>query len=324
MMKVRITGTTGEGWRAELRKKLKISSLSTKECEGESCDFTLTVITPQADSLCEIAQAINDSVISPESSIFCVLKEYEGNAFNLEQLKDLAFITRMIGKNGASVFTGMPALIKYLNTFHVVMPYNPNIVECLIERDGATEVNIGKTSYLFEKNILGDYVCEVLSMSHRQHLLKLKDFAIYQEELAPKKEFNDEESDFMAEWTRTGADRFLAYVNGNIIRFNDSTDKIRKIAVTKWKTLLPHMQCPILPVSKAKPVPNSEFHRRWYLLNGKGFKKFVAENETSFLDCHDTIYRKAIEKWSKLIKAKTGEEWPIEDNLGGEENRECK
>jgi hypothetical protein len=54
------------------------------------------------------------------------------------------------------------------------------LIECLIERDGFTTVTIQRSKYDFERNADGDQVCDILSASHSEYLLKLKDFRLYQ------------------------------------------------------------------------------------------------------------------------------------------------
>lgn len=59
------------------------------------------------------------------------------------------------------------------------------LIECLIEREGYTDVTLQRSKYEFKRNEHGDQVCDVLSASHSEYLLKLPDFRIY----APKPQF---------------------------------------------------------------------------------------------------------------------------------------
>ena len=55
------------------------------------------------------------------------------------------------------------------------------LIECLIERDGPTEIVINKFKYMFEKNDKGHYVCEVFSEEHRKWLLReTRSFKVYE------------------------------------------------------------------------------------------------------------------------------------------------
>ena len=346
MKKVFLGGTCNESkWRELLIPMLKIDYFNpvvedwTEECQAEEirqrakCDFSLYVITPKMTGVYAIAEAVQDSCRRPEKTLFCILPEDKdisevkgfvwAKKFNANQLRSLLMVAKMIEQNGAMVFGSLDAVADYLNQAYVEIPYNPNLIECLIERDGPTEMNLHKATYLFEKNELGDYVCEVLSGDHRKHLLSLKpDFRIYQEEKAPPKDFTDEEDSFMREWKLLSDDVFLAYVNGHIAKFNDSRAKVRVIAAEKWQALLSHMDCPIR-VDDEVPDPASnedemtsfdkEFWQGWKNLNGVLFKKYVNENEQQFLDAPEFLWDKAMEKWQKLITDKTGEIWPFED-----------
>jgi hypothetical protein len=357
MKKVFLGGTCNESkWRELLIPMLKIDYFNpvvedwTEECQAEEirqrakCDFSLYVITPKMAGVYAIAEAVQDSCRRPEKTLFCILPEDDGVEFNVGQLRSFMAVFDLIELNGAQVFGNLraagdnseknfQAIADYLNQSYVEIPYNPNLIECLIERDGPTEMNLHKATYLFEKNELGDYVCEVLSGDHRKHLLSLKpDFRIYQEEKAPPKDFTDEEDDFIREWKLLSDDVFLAYVNGHIAKFNDSRAKVRVIAAEKWRALLSHMDCPIrvddeVP-EQTNPDPgpsnfedeltvfDKEFWQGWKNLNGVLFKKYVNENEQQFLDAPEFLWDKAMAKWQKLITDKTGEIWPFEENEG--------
>jgi len=349
MKRVFLGGTCNESnWREQLIPMLKIDYFNpvvgsrTEECQAEEmrqrgteCALCLYVITPLMTGVYAIAEAVEDSCRMPHKTLFCVLPEDDGAAFDASQAKSLSMVAKMIERNGAMVFDSLDAVAEYLNTFYAEIPYNPNLIECLIERDGPTEMNLHKATYRFEKNELGDYVCEVLSSDHRKHLLSLPDFRIYQEEKAPEKDFTDEEDSFMREWKLLSADTFLAYVNGHIFKFNDSSAKIRAIAIEKWRSLLPHMDCPIrieeVSQGTQDPLPplkgnnpdsvsseeeltafDKEFWKRWKHLNGKAFKDYVTENEQRFLDAPEFLWEKAEAKWEKLITDKTNETWPFE------------
>jgi len=347
MKRVFLGGTYNDEskWREQLIPMLKIDYFNpvvedwTEECQAEEirqrnrCDFLLYVITPLMTGVYAIAEAVQDSCRRPEKTLFCVLPEDDDAEFDVGQTKSLLMVAKMTERNGAMVFGSLDVVAEYLNTFYVEIPYNPNLIECLIERDGPTEMNLHKATYRFEKNELGDYVCEVLSGDHRKHLLALSDFRIYQEDKAPKKDFTDEEADFKQEWERLSEDTFLAYVNGHIFKFNSSSAKIRAIAAEKWQSLLSHMDCPIRVVDGAvdevqqgtqdhlpplKPtdeltVFDTEFWKKWKNLNGKAFKVYVEKNEQRFLDVPEFLWNKAEAKWQKLITDKTGEVWPFED-----------
>lgn len=46
------------------------------------------------------------------------------------------------------------------------------LIECLIKREGPTHINIHGFPYVFDKNEHGHYVCEVVSDSHANYLMR--------------------------------------------------------------------------------------------------------------------------------------------------------
>ena len=342
MKKVYLGGTYNESeWRNQLIPMLKINWFDpvvddwTPECQAEKirqrneCDFLLYVITPRMTDVYSIAELVYDSCRNPTRTLFCILPEDLGVAeFKKGQLQSLFMVAKMVRQCGAKVFDNLQVVADYLNESYVEISYNPNLIECLIERDGSTEISLKTDTYLFEKNELNDYVCQVLSGDHRRHFLSLPDFRIYQEWLAPEKEFSDEEMRFKQAWERLSDDTFLAYVNGHIEQFNRSSAKLRRVAIGKWTSLLSHMGCPINDVADGiedKEDNESDqvndvttafdeaFYLEWNKHHGVAFERYVAENEQKFLDASEDIYILAIEKWNKLVKPKTGKDWPFDD-----------
>jgi hypothetical protein len=53
------------------------------------------------------------------------------------------------------------------------------LIECTIERDGYTVVSVQRSKYEFKRNEHGEQVCDVISGSHSDYLLKLDDFRKY-------------------------------------------------------------------------------------------------------------------------------------------------
>ena len=54
------------------------------------------------------------------------------------------------------------------------------VIQCLIQRDGPTHMNLNGFSYTFKENEHGHYVAEVNSREHREYLLSLPDFKAYE------------------------------------------------------------------------------------------------------------------------------------------------
>lgn len=342
MKKVFLGGTcNGSKWRDKLIPLLKIDYFNpvvddwNDECRIEEikqrakCDFCLYVITPKMVGVYSVAEVVQDSALKPSNTVLCVLKEDDRSMFHIDTLLSLNSVVDIVKANGAIVIGDIDsgrssdedivAIAEYLNKSMVEIPYNENMIECLIERDGPTLMRIGTMTYCFDRNDLGGYVCEVLSHAHRKHLVNLDSFRTYQEDKAPKKEFTDEEYSFLCEWKTLSADNFVAYIHGHSILFDNSSAKIRKIAISKWVLLLPGMTCSIKAV---EPVcvekddcekTDIDFQKQWETLNGKSFKNFVEANKRIFVDMSGLQLKKAIDKWQKIITNKTGELWPLGD-----------
>ncbi len=56
---------------------------------------------------------------------------------------------------------------------------DPSMIECLIKRSGPTHVSLGYSDYVFTRNKAGRKVTQVLDQGHRDYLLALKDYQIY-------------------------------------------------------------------------------------------------------------------------------------------------
>lgn len=343
MKKVFLGGTcNGSTWRDELIPMLKIDYFNpvvddwndearTREIEERAkCDFVLYVITPEMKGVFAIAEAVQDSNRRPGKTVFCWLKEYGGQKFDEEQLNSIGAVGSLIINNGALAFHTLIQAAQYLNKHYVEIEYNPNVVECLIERDGPTIITLSRNTYKFEKNEAGHPVCLVMLKEHRDYLEGLGDYRIYMKHKLKKPEFTDEERDFMQEWERKGSDMFLAYVNGRIDRFNKSRGKVRAIAIEKWKSVLPKMECPIRQPPKMDSRElvfdnenfgvvtvktykgEEEFVKEWLPLSANDFKEYVLTTGGQFHGRPEKLLTKAKNKWDKLIFSKTGEPWPLE------------
>lgn len=55
------------------------------------------------------------------------------------------------------------------------------LIECLIQRDGDTEIRLALSYYKFKKNKTGHAVCDVGNKQHSDYLLGLGDFKEYKE-----------------------------------------------------------------------------------------------------------------------------------------------
>lgn len=267
MKKVFLGGTCGSSWRDQLIPLLKIdyfnpvvddwdaSAQAEEKLQIAMCDFSLFVITPKMEGVFSIAEVVQCSTIRPTGTLFCVLPEDDGLEFTDGQMRSLGDVEGLVADNGALVFSSLANVAAYLNESYIEMVYNPNVLECMIKRDGDTEINIDKSSYVFQKNTIGDYVCEIISAAHKNHLLKTKNFRVYAENLAPEKNFTPEETDFLQRWAWLDADDFLAFINGHFEEFQSWSNKVRQVAIDKWRKLLPKMHCSL---KIDKPAPKIE------------------------------------------------------------------
>ena len=365
MKKVFLGGTCNESkWRDELIPMLKIDyfnpvvddwndeAMAEEERQKKECDFNLFVITPKMTGVYAIAEAVQFSMTRPRSTIFCVLDEDDGLEFTKGQAMSLDAVHKLVIGNHAKAFDNLVCVAEHLNQSYIEITYNSNVIECTINRNGPTQMNLEKASYMFEKNKLGDYVCEVLSSAHRKHLLAIPEFRVYKmAELEPKREYTEEEEAFIGRWKHFGSTDYLAFVNGHIDEFNNCRFAIRYLAGLKWRSQLSRMACPIEqqpdPSKKgsAKPIdvfepdiavkgathieemveinknPEDEmtafdydFWKKWKLMGGERFKEYIEKNEQQFLDSPEFLWEKAVIKWERLITAKTKEPWPFEEN----------
>jgi hypothetical protein len=222
--------------------------------------------------------------------------------------------------------------------------YSPYMVQCLIERDGPTEMVLEGVRYLFARNECGHYVCNVQRNDHRKYLCSLGTFKIYQAEKLPVPFFTDDEQAFIDAWKSMDKESFRAYINGHFERFHAERIRVRKVAIEKW-TVLHHRDkipqpCPInldelpektdsvdedtlepRPLSDGQPpiIPPDEseswtddqwsaWQNTWVRFNAERFEKFVSENEDRFLNSNEDTWDKAKAKWEKLLPDTP---WPI-------------
>jgi hypothetical protein len=321
MKRVFLGGTKGSKWRDELIPMLKIDyfnpiddpddeARASEAIERNTADFVLFVITPDmVGSIFAIAEAVHYSSRRPDKTIFCWFKEYGDAAFGDKEAKHIKDICDLIIDNGARFFFGLKQISEYLNSFFVEIPYHPDVVECLIERDGPTSITLSRNTYEFKKNDAGHSVCLVSLREHRNHLVKLPDFRIYMKDKLPKPDFTDEELDFIRQWKLRGPDQFMAFVNvkEHIERFNKSSDRMRAIAWKKWRALLPDVKCPINPPTGSVASVVDE----WLRLNTVDFKDYVLKNLDRIANGPEGDIAKAKDKWERLVFRKTEEPWPI-------------
>lgn len=134
------------------------------------------------------------------------------------------------------------------------------IIECLIKREGPTEIIINGFKYMFKKNDAGHYVAPVLSGEHRAWMLRdSQSFREYNPEKdypgrdAPEKAEpvtkNDDSNSsaaFLKEWLHLSKNHFLEYLAKNIELFEVAPLGVQQSAAKKYKKCCPGNPVPFV------------------------------------------------------------------------------
>ncbi len=128
MKRVFLGGTcNGSTWRDRLIKLLKIdyfqpqgeewtaAMMQEEKAQREKCDFCLYVVTPKMTGFYSVAEVVDDSNKRPSKTIFCFLKEDDGETFSDHQIKSLRQTGRMVKENGARFFNTFEEIAEYVN-----------------------------------------------------------------------------------------------------------------------------------------------------------------------------------------------------------------
>lgn len=129
MKKVFLGGTVnGSNWRSLIIPHLDIDyfdpvvddwdekAYQKEEQEKSTSDYRLYVITPKMKGVYSIAEAVNDSHVVPEKTVFCYLKrDGKFDIFDEHQIKSLDKVGEMIQRNGGVWLKDLQEIIKYLN-----------------------------------------------------------------------------------------------------------------------------------------------------------------------------------------------------------------
>lgn len=114
-------------WRDELIPKLNVmyfnpvveiwdeeAQLREEEAKANA-KYDLYVITPKMKGLFSIAELVDDSNKRPDSTIICMLKEYDGESFDEHTWKSVRAIEAMTRVNGAKIFHSLDDVANFLN-----------------------------------------------------------------------------------------------------------------------------------------------------------------------------------------------------------------
>ncbi len=85
-------------------------------------DFCLYVLTPEMTGIYSIFEVADDSNKRPEKTLFCVLKERNGQAFSLVMEKNFLKIEKDLLNNGARVFKSLEEIANFLNQYELKTP----------------------------------------------------------------------------------------------------------------------------------------------------------------------------------------------------------
>jgi len=143
------------------------------------------------------------------------------------------------------------------------------LVECLIEREGATEVNLYGFKYRFEDDGTGARVADVNSEDHRNYLIGTGFYRIYDpkmrkqvekelavKEAAQKKQTENPQPDTVSpavsigmitrEFMSLTKEPFAKWMTANKERITAFPSAAKESAISKWNRLFPGEDCPVV------------------------------------------------------------------------------
>lgn len=138
MKKVFLAGTTDSNWREKFIPYLQIEwfnpivneiNLESKALEikeKQNSDYVLYYIAPSANNYLAIAEAIDDSIRRPSSTIFYIQDNPESciqfHKYHPEIYKALQTIGKRVQLNGGQYFRGRNELLRFLNSWNNAEP----------------------------------------------------------------------------------------------------------------------------------------------------------------------------------------------------------
>jgi len=142
------------------------------------------------------------------------------------------------------------------------------LMECLIDREGPTEVNIAGFKYRFEDDGHGARVADVNSEEHRDHLIASGFYRIFDETVRREVAASKEKQERRQEETRDNPksntssaadiiglatrefmpltkDKFKEWMIENASKVAEMPVEARNVAVAKWDRMFPGERCPV-------------------------------------------------------------------------------
>jgi len=106
-LKIHYYNPVGEKWTSEMMEvELK---------QRAESDFCLYVLTPRMEGFYSVAEVVDDSNKRPEKTVFCFIKNDEGNTFSDFQVHSLEQVKKMVKENGATCFDTLNEVTDFLN-----------------------------------------------------------------------------------------------------------------------------------------------------------------------------------------------------------------
>ncbi|NRA13512.1 MAG: hypothetical protein HRT57_16325 [Crocinitomicaceae bacterium] len=132
-MKVFLGGTVnGSNWRDKVKDNLLMDyfdpvvddwndeAFEIELKARENCEHFLYVITPKMTGYYAVAEVTDDSFHNPYRTVFCYLKEDEGDSFSEDQIAELEYLGRVVVANGAIWLKDLDEVTSYLNSIKSV------------------------------------------------------------------------------------------------------------------------------------------------------------------------------------------------------------
>ena len=108
-----------------------------------------------------------------------------------------------------------------------------SMVECLIKRDGPTEVVAGGFKYIFEKNAAGHSVCDVVNDGVRKFLFEFGGGTMYRE-YKPGEDYKDAQGDANQPASKTDRDAEIFTLS---VKGVDATEIAQRFKLSRARVL---------------------------------------------------------------------------------------